>query len=1006
MTKGEDRAEKRNDSTQDGMTTDTFSPIILKDCAPIVIPPQLANLPGARFIRLTTTAKERKKPLDSKWTTESNYPATHAAIKGWLRGGNDYGVATGFGDLHCFDADDPARLAELGVLERLPKTFTIATGKGQHWWYIVRGMKKKILMHDPTERLHLGEVLSQGQFAVGPGSMHRSGKRYQVIDDAPVTELSEKDLIEILTGCGVVFRKKEPKVREATLGDLAKRDHGDDVDLAQICKPDHGQREGNEIVGEHPLHGATHAEDRGTSRNFSINPSRGVWCCRAHNDSGGGWREWIALEIGILRCEEAGSRKLTKDEYRQIYREAERRGLIASRTHSTISQEKRTIVDKLPTTLPEGKAELWIASPRTGKTHDAAALLVKTGEGNYYAPNHEIVRHALSNAVKMGARLCVHVEGKRQPGICRMQGEDYLQCNHCIMKPIQTREKDDIGETWSGLKKKTRELMKEKNILTKENVPNTMCPYFTLQFAEEFAKFKFTVINNINSNGIGEARDRALTVIDEDTCMAFFYPQTIEIATVTMEHGKAHIKTALDSNDIKTRVAEILGQKKTRLTQYALKITELQNTIADLDGEKITISEIASRIDAILKDWIPTHANVDDEEYGDNDNIKFGDVVKCMMYPYMDQRVSVKTRGFKSKIYMMADERKPTMNMKWWEKAEKVVIIGAARAELFINTMGGEIKEIEKFGFEDNFTVIVVGEEGEQDGRGKKGRLKRKLVEVAKLLSGGSEGEIMVPMMVLTGSEDEQDVMMKAIGNGTFKCVSEGEHALKRIHVSGLVAVFYAGSKISRGLDVDQFNVMIAVGTDFAQPFYSVVDQYTERRITIDEITNSLLRISPTRKQGDDRAKVIVIPEGEEWKVKYLQARMIKTTTSAKGIVRTLRKLGIAGESRIAGTELKITKHGTTKDKAYEKIFSAMMTVDDEVDEETIDTNVKMILNLLRDAPKRWIDTTEIKDKMREKMNVISKAVTAIAFGKMADTTISKGIVKLKHKKAPKNDGN
>jgi hypothetical protein len=408
---------------------------------------------------------------------------------------------------------------------------------------------------------------------------------------------------------------------------------------------------------------------------------------------------------------------------------------------------------------------------------------------------------------------------------------------------------------------------------------------------------------------------------------------------------------------------------------------------------------VEDRIRTIMETWEPTKINLDNEDYGDNEDIKFGDIAKCMMFPYKEKPVTTVTKGFRSKIYLMADEQHAVINMEWFESAEKIVIIGAARAELFVNEFGGSIKEVEQFRFEDNFTVISVGENPGEDGRGKKGRIKRKLIEVAKLLSGGSNNEKMIPMMVLVGSEDEQDSVSKSISNGTFKCTSEGEKALKRVHVSGLVAVYYANSRISRGLDVDQYNVLVAVGTDFAQPFYSAVNKEIKDKITIDEITNSVLRISPTRKQGDEKAKVIIISEDDEWKIKYLKGRIIRTTSSAKGIARTIRDMGIGGESVISGMELKITKKGTSKNGTYARIFSKISTADNEVEDEKVQMITKMILNILKNKPNMWIGTKEIKDKLQTKMNVISKAVESISYQKLANTIVTNGSIKLKHKR-------
>jgi len=141
-----DPAETRCEPISPGQesTSNNYDSNVFKTCEPITIPQQLLNVQDARFIRLETTNDKRKKPVDYKWSTERNYTASSAVMKGWLLGGNDYGVATGFGGLHCFDADNPTELQEMGILDALPKTFTVKTGKGLHKWYIIKGMDKSL----------------------------------------------------------------------------------------------------------------------------------------------------------------------------------------------------------------------------------------------------------------------------------------------------------------------------------------------------------------------------------------------------------------------------------------------------------------------------------------------------------------------------------------------------------------------------------------------------------------------------------------------------------------------------------------------------------------------------------------------------------------------------------------------------------------------------------------------------------------------------------------------
>jgi hypothetical protein len=977
----------------------------------ISIPPQLANYNGARFILIDKAKGDGKKPKEKDFLTTRNYAFGDPKLMGHIKGRGNYGIATGNGWLQCFDGDEYARLKELGVIDKLPETFEVETGGiselgsvKRHLWFEIEGLQKRIVCYDPVlkdknhpkDALHLADIQSKGQFAIGPNCIHKSGKRYRIVKDVPIAKITYEQLIEALAP--LKLRKKEP--RDEPTNYERKTSNVIEVPIERIGWPE-GEvvKEGNgEFKGEHPFFHSSKGK-----RNFNINPSKGVWHCWNH-DTGGGWVELLAVREGIIDCQDVKKGCLTKGQYAEVMRRAEELGLIDGDVTEAplqeIEMENKVMVDELKPELPKDKLELWIASPRTGKSYTATELLIKTGEGNYFAPNHEIVRHVLQDATKKGIKKCVHIEGKQQPGMCRRGENEKFECKQCIMHPNQHREEGDSGETWSGLKKKAYQLMEKNTILTKEKIPIGMCPYYTLIFADEYADYCFTVINNINKPRQEGEQRRKLTVIDEDTCMNFFYPQSIELAKITRSHGKIHITTPLDNLDITTRIVELKKKENKRLTKYAKKMEEIRDALGEMDGSEIEPDEVEEKVLEMVKDWEPTKINIDDEEYGNDDDIKFGDIVKCMMYPYREMRVMMQTRGVVSKLYLMADEKNAAVNMDWFENTEKIVIIGAARAEMFVNEKGGKIKEVKKFRFEENFVLLVVDEDEKTDARGKKGRLRKKIIEIIKILSGSAEANTMRSMMVLTGSKDEQDTIEKTIGNGTFKCTSEGEQALQRVNISGLTAVFYANSKISRGLDVDQFNVMFAIGTDFAQPFMSVVDKQTAKRITVDEITNSVLRISPTRKQGSDKAKLVVVPKGEEWKIKYLGGRIMETKASAAGIARTILDMGIASESTRQEGRLTTTKNGTNKEKIYEKMFTKMVAADDYVDEGEMNVTVEMILNQLRSDSKQWYSKSEIGHKLRLAGKIFENAINLIAYSRKAQVkTGSSGTIQLKHKK-------
>ena len=100
----------------------------------IEIPTQLREFPGARFILIDKKRGKGKKPKEKKWNTEKNYDCDAPALGGYIYGGGNYGVATGFGWLCCFDADEYERLLELGVISE-----TAEDVHSENWTYEKRG---------------------------------------------------------------------------------------------------------------------------------------------------------------------------------------------------------------------------------------------------------------------------------------------------------------------------------------------------------------------------------------------------------------------------------------------------------------------------------------------------------------------------------------------------------------------------------------------------------------------------------------------------------------------------------------------------------------------------------------------------------------------------------------------------------------------------------------------------------------------------------------------------
>lgn len=258
------------------------------------------------IFRLVPILNGHKKPEGRRWSTEANYPYDHGLLAGYLAEGHNYGVLTGIGGLVVLDVDDLARLEALGIIGKLPETFTVRTGRGgSHFYLLCAGLLEKVILEDPELRdaegdpLHLGELQALGQQVVGPGSIHPNGNRYEVIKNLPIATITKGDLLQILAPLKQTSLPEAEQARTTRRRRYGGSSIGDSIPIESVCWPkDIKERVGAEVRGSHPLHDST------SGKNFAVNTSKNCWHCFRHK-SGGGPLEWIAVLKGIIRCEDA-----------------------------------------------------------------------------------------------------------------------------------------------------------------------------------------------------------------------------------------------------------------------------------------------------------------------------------------------------------------------------------------------------------------------------------------------------------------------------------------------------------------------------------------------------------------------------------------------------------------------------------------------------------------------------------------------------------------------------
>lgn len=271
----------------------------LSDPLRIGIPEQLR---GCRFILV----KARDKPaIEKGWQTTANYAYDDPRLLAHIAAGGNYGVMPA-GGVCILDADKTDRLMEMGVLDRLLDTFVVKTGRkdgfGSHFYLrCPDAPAKKFILRDPETREDLGDLRGSGHksFCVGPGSVHPSGGRYEVVNDAPLVEIPWAELKALVVDpCTPPERTiTVPKIprtpRSITISDAL------DLRVTDFLMPlNPSVRDTGEIEGEHPVHGSE------TGTNLTISADNQEWWCRRH-ETGGGPLEALAVAERIIDCADA-----------------------------------------------------------------------------------------------------------------------------------------------------------------------------------------------------------------------------------------------------------------------------------------------------------------------------------------------------------------------------------------------------------------------------------------------------------------------------------------------------------------------------------------------------------------------------------------------------------------------------------------------------------------------------------------------------------------------------
>lgn len=246
---------------------------------------------------------------------ENLLQADNPKLQRHLANGGNYGVVGGFG-LVILDADTVA-IKEL-IQQFLPETFTVES-PGSHGWhcYYLCGLEKPIRLRDENKD-NVGDIQGPGKMVVGPNSIHPNGGRYKIVKDAPFASVTKQQLVEALKTY-VIPEKEFHRVEYEAKQEKTK--FNVDLSIMQVVPLAGLHRRGHEYFGPHPIHGSKNG------RNFHVDTKKNVWYCFRHS-TGGGPLSWLAVQEGIINCENAVSGALRGPLFKQVLQKAVERGLI------------------------------------------------------------------------------------------------------------------------------------------------------------------------------------------------------------------------------------------------------------------------------------------------------------------------------------------------------------------------------------------------------------------------------------------------------------------------------------------------------------------------------------------------------------------------------------------------------------------------------------------------------------------------------------------------------
>lgn len=744
-------------------------------------------------------------------------------------------------------------------------------------------------------------------------------------------------------------------------------------------------------------------------------------------NSGGGPLEWLAVEHDIIRCDEAHKGVLRGDKFREVLEVARRIGYEIEMPKRkavekpTIIHSEPIVLDALPEDIPDAHITLIDAFPRLGKTHWAVIQAIKRPTANIITNTHSINEQQIRifREHRKPGQLAVHLEGKQRS--CR-NSKNPCQCkNGCPMYPYGEEGAFMVFDALA------RDVLYDREVLTNDDVPEEMCPYWTIRAAEKIAHFCFTVASNMNV-----ILDRSITILDEDPTISHFYPSSVDLAENTVSAHSSMSKCPLIEKwggvaDWKKYIEKGKRPKGKKTILRMISVLEKIHSVLVMHRDENTGTFNKTETLRALNEidtFIPEPEDISKVELLDNLRRfeipdTFSTFAEPLLFPYR-KRQFMWQGHHPAVLRMIANEEHRIRD----PPEGRMIIIGSTRAEMFANSTGFDtaVIRVKTFPFSSNFLFVVV----------KPGEKEVYIHSLEKVLREASKVNSLFryPSLVLVGTQRQQERLIRVLGG-----ISKGSQEENRIgqqwnRQAGTMNVFYQNSVISRGIDVEFYTRLFVHTTSFANPYWTAVAEVAEEEgdedlaikalgiidaITMDETTNSVLRISPVRRDQktvtkteifeDSIPKMVVINEEELWKIKpgVLEGvNMVNTTfdllqDNLIDILDQTGSLALKTFDLITVNLPHVTDNMTAKEKA-DAIISLITTAQ-------IDTSWKKNYTgpFLQTIERKVVDQISLKNRERRKAyssSVIkelcrkNKACTEDLLGNVIPDMIRRGMLR------------